>query len=339
MVTPRKVPFASDESMVTPRKEPFASGESVVTSRSRPFAVGDGLVTPRRGLFAAGNNPPVARERRRPAAGGAESGRGMMKHRQIIVFLYRGSPHSFNPFILLLPRLLLMTDPTPFFAADYFATKDVTLPRLQKFALEVIQRLTLDNPGNVFDALIKDLTAYYTALFGVLTLGDAGISLRRTGAQQMWGAIGDLQQQLEADEDLIHYKSKKDPAIGLAFFPNGRQEYGHATLLTADKLFERAANAATIHGKALGAEFDPARYTAFYQAFKAGRDGTGAGDEQSARAHAEAQHHRQDLTGGLSDAVKLVAAQFLRDEARCHTYFRVGLLQAPAPAAAKAVAP
>jgi hypothetical protein len=224
-----------------------------------------------------------------------------------------------------------MVNPTPFFAPDYFATKDVTLPRLQKFALSVIQRLTLDSPGQVFDDLIKDLTAYYEALFGSLTAADAGISQRRTSAQQMWGAIADLQHQLEEDEDLIDYKSKKTPAIRLAFFPTNRTEYVNASLLTADKLFERAQNAATAHAKALGTDFDPSLYATFYTAFKAGRDGTGAGDEQSAKARAEAQHHRDDLTSRLSDAVKLVAAQFLRDEARAAAYFRVGLLQAPKP--------
>ena len=59
------------------------------------------------------------------------------------------------------------------------------------------------------------------------------------------------------------------------------------------------------------------------------RLGTGADDEQSTKARAEAQHHHADLTGRLTDATKLLAAQFLRNEARCAAYFRVGLLQAP----------
>lgn len=229
-----------------------------------------------------------------------------------------------------------MLNPTPFFAPDFFGTKDVTLPRLQKFALSVVQRLALDNPADVFKALVQDLTTYYEALFGSVTAADAGISQRRTSAQQMWGALADLQHQLEDDEALIDYKSKKTPAIRLAFFPNGRTEYSQATLLTADLLFQRAQIAAVAHAKTLGADFDPAPYAAFYTAFKAARDGTGAGDEQSAKARAEAQHHRDDLTHRLTDAVKLVAAQFPRDEARCKTYFQVGLLQAPAPAAVPA---
>ena len=230
-----------------------------------------------------------------------------------------------------------MLNPMPFFAPDYFATADVTLPRLQKFSLDAIQRLTLDNPNGVFTAIIADLTGFYTALFGAVTDTDAGISQRRGSAQHMWGALADLQHQLEEDEALIDYKSKKDSSIRLAFFPNGRTEYSQATLLTADKLFERARNAANVHAKALGTDFDPAPYAAYYVTFKAARDGTGAGDEQSAKARAEAQHHRHNLTGGLSDAVKRVAAQFLRDEARCAAYFRLGLLQAPAPAAKPAV--
>lgn len=226
-----------------------------------------------------------------------------------------------------------MLNPTPFFAPDYFATADVTLPRLQKFSLDAIQRLTLDNPAGAFTALVADLTTYYTALFGSISATDAGISQRRTSAQQMWGALADLQHQLEEDEALLDYKSKKMPAIRQDFLPNGRTEYTQATLLTADLLFARVAKAATTHAKALGAEFDPALYAGFYAAFKAGRDGTGAGDEQSAKARAEAQAHRQDLTLRLTDAVKLVAAQFPRDAVRCAAYFRIGLLQAPAPKA------
>ena len=226
-----------------------------------------------------------------------------------------------------------MLNPTPFLAPDYFATRDVTLPRLQKFSVDVIKRLTDDNPGQAFDALVADLAAYHTALFGAITDVDAGLSLRRTAAQQMWGALADLQHQLAEDEALIEYKAKKTPALHQAFFPNGRSEYTNATLLTAELLLTRAANAATAHAKTLGPDFDPAPYAGFLQAFRTGRDGTGAGDQQSAQARAEAQHHRQDLTQRLTDAVKLVAAHWLRDEARAAAYFRFELLTAPAPAA------
>jgi hypothetical protein len=81
-----------------------------------------------------------------------------------------------------------MLNPAPFFSADYFATQDVTLPRLQKFSVDVIQRLTLDNPGipvGVFTALIQDLTTHHTALFGAVVAADAGLSQRRGSAQAM----------------------------------------------------------------------------------------------------------------------------------------------------------
>ena len=60
---------------------------------------------------------------------------------------------------------------------------------------------------------------------------------------------GVVQHQLEEDENLIDYKSKKTSAIRLAFFPNGRREHTRATLLTADLLFQRAQPATTIHVK------------------------------------------------------------------------------------------
>lgn len=232
-----------------------------------------------------------------------------------------------------------MTNPTPFFDHDYFETRDVTLPRLQKFSLDAIQRLGLDNPGGAFTALVADLTGFHTALFGSMVATDAGIAQRRGSAQQMWGALADLQQQLEDDEALIDYKDKKHPGLRLAFFPNGREEYGRTSLLTADLLFNRAATAAQAHAAALGADFAAAKYVAFYAAFKAGRDNTGAGDEQSAKARAEAQGQRTALTERLTDAVKLVAARFLREPARCAAFFRFELLSAGTPAEATAAAP
>jgi hypothetical protein len=222
-----------------------------------------------------------------------------------------------------------MLNPGPFFAADYFATRDVTLGRLQKFTVDVITRLTQDNPGQVFDALIQDLTTLHTDLFGAQTTADAGLSQRSTAAQLMWGALADLQAQLEADEELLRYKAKKTPAVLSDLLPHGRSEYAKANLATAELLLHRAAAAAATHAKTLGADFDASRYAGFLQAFQAAREATGQGDEQAAKARAAASTHRQDLTQRLTDAVKLVAAHCLRDEARAAAYFRVALLQAP----------
>jgi hypothetical protein len=121
---------------------------------------------------------------------------------------------------------------------------------------------------------------------------DAGLSQRRGSAQLMWGAIADLQHQLEEDEDLIEYKGKKNPALYPVFFPNGRSEYTQATLLTAELLLGRAATAASTHAATLGPDFAAAPYAAFQAALVAARTGTGAGDEQSAKARAEAATHR-----------------------------------------------
>jgi hypothetical protein len=227
---------------------------------------------------------------------------------------------------LLFPTLMLT--PTPFFAPDFFATDDVTLPRLQKFTVDVITRLTHDNPGGVFTALAADLQVAHDDLFGAVVLADQGTSQRRTAAQAMWGAIHDAQHQLAADEDLLDYKARKTPAIRTDFLPNGRREYGRATLLTAELLLSRLATAAATHAPVLGTDFDAPRYAGYLQAFLAGRDGTGQGDEQAAKSRAAAQAHRTTLTLRLTDAVKLVAAHWLRDEARAAAYFRMSLLRA-----------
>ena len=62
-----------------------------------------------------------------------------------------------------------------------------------------------------------------------MAAANAGTSQRRTSAQQMGGGGGDLQYQLEADVALINYKSKKSPAIRLAFFPSDSAEHSKAS--------------------------------------------------------------------------------------------------------------
>ncbi len=219
-----------------------------------------------------------------------------------------------------------MINPTPYFDSDFFNTRDVILRRLKKFSLAAILRLEQDNPGGTFTALFADLKAKHDALFGTMLAADAGTGKRRGYATQMWGALEGLQDLLEADEALIDYKTQKNALIRPAFFPNSRTEYSNATLETADLLFQRAVNAATAHAATLGAEFDATKYTALYTQFKAGRQGTGEGDEQTATARAEGLSAREDLTQRLTDAVKIVAGEFLRDSARCAKFFPFHLL-------------
>jgi len=139
----------------------------------------------------------------------------------------------------------------------------------------------------------------------------------------------DLPHQLEEDQDLIEYKAKKHPALYPAFFPSGRSEY--------------KAKKHLAHGRAAEPPTPPlapgaARYATFRDAFVAARAGTGASDEQSAQARAKAAGHRQALTQRLTDAVNLVAAQHLHDEA-CAACFRPELLQALVAALTAAPAP
>jgi hypothetical protein len=68
--------------------------------------------------------------------------------------LATGWPEILAGFQKLIPGPFFMLNPASYFDTDYFDTRDVTLPRLQKFSVNVIQRLTLDNPGGAFAALI-----------------------------------------------------------------------------------------------------------------------------------------------------------------------------------------
>ena len=89
-------------------------------------------------------------------------------------------------------------------------------------------------------------------------------------------------------------------------------------MLTAEKLLSRLSTAAT-HAEVLGDGSAAGRYAGYLQAFIDGRDDTGKGDKQMATARA-AVGQRPVLTRHLTDAVKLVAAHFLHDEARCRLF-------------------
>jgi hypothetical protein len=221
-----------------------------------------------------------------------------------------------------------MTNLDAVFDENYYNDKDITNKRLLKFTDVVRTRFREANMGGKLNAAEAELGDHAAQLAADLQAVDQGTGTRRGNAKMMWGAIRGLNQQLDADDELIWLKAKKNALIGTAFFPKGsRTEYGNANLLTVDLLFQRAVKAAHDHATALGDEFDPQKYDTLYQQFKDGRDGTQKGDAQVATGRADtADENRTDLELALTRATKLVASLYPHDPARAAQYFPTELL-------------
>lgn len=236
-----------------------------------------------------------------------------------------------------------MTDLFVVFDPDYFNDKNITLKRLQKFTGEVRIRLLADTINGKLVAVEAEIGDHTADLFGDMAAVDQGIGQRRGNAQLMWAALRGLNTQLDADDELIWLKAKKNPLIGTAFFPTGsRTEYGRASLLTADVLFARVQQAVLDHTTALGPDFSPAPYAALQTQFDAARGHTRNADAATGTGRADtADEHRPALTQALTRAVKTVAALLPHDPARAAKYFPTELLL-PAtgePATDEAAAP
>ncbi len=221
-----------------------------------------------------------------------------------------------------------MTNLKTVFDADYFDDVAITLKRLHKFTGEVLGRLLADSLGGKLTAVGAEITDHATALFGAMQTVDIGIGTRRGNARLMWEALRGLNAQLDADDELIWLKAKKDPRIGTAFFPTGsRAEYTRASLLTADVLFARVRKAAHEYAAVLGADFNPALYDTLATQFDAARGDTRTADAATGTGRADsADEHRPALTQALTRAVKTVAQLLPHDPARAAKYFPTELL-------------
>lgn len=151
-----------------------------------------------------------------------------------------------------------MIDLTKYFRI-LFMSPQISRERLRQFAESHIQRLTVNNPGGIYSAILAAITTAYSNFAGnlvdaaTLEASSKALTLAKTNAQK---AVHDKIRELEP---FIDYTFRANRPVYLQFYPQGLTEYDAATnavFQTIAQRFEAAMNANS-------GSFSPAELAAF----------------------------------------------------------------------------
>ena len=208
-----------------------------------------------------------------------------------------------------------------------FLSPQISRLRLKAFADKHIVRLTTNNPGGIFDGILADMIAAYTAYFqDIQDIDIVNAALKSLNASTN-NAQRALLEKIRELEPYIKYTYRNDVAVYLLFYPAGLNEYNDANQLSFESLAVRFKSTLTTHS----ADFPPAELTAFTTLmgnYSTARTNENAAEGTAGEERSEIGNTKKVLCTQLTFNLLTIALHFLGDEAKCEAYFDQAILRA-----------
>ena len=212
------------------------------------------------------------------------------------------------------------------FFSNNFNFSRITDARLQNFVRSVIEALTLNNPGGVFDADILALTNGYNLYFGNYTTKGVDV------ADDMSSNIGiDKETALFVKGVKTNYNGianvyPKGSIVYKQFFPKGLTEFSKLTRINVQTVSHRMAVKADQYQSTLGGAPFAALFagyeTSITDALKTQNQTKGS--VRTVRGSVKTS--RLPVENAITGAMYSVGKQFNPDYIKCATYFDFVLL-------------
>jgi len=138
---------------------------------------------------------------------------------------------------------------------NIFDTKEISDENLRKFTEIHIQRLTNNNTGGIYDALILALVTAYTSYFGSITDEDTKTALKEGATVAMNIDMKAFKDAASQKEGIVRGIYGVKSPVYQEFYPHGITEYTNSTLENVETLMTRIVNAATNHQADIGDDF------------------------------------------------------------------------------------
>jgi len=218
-----------------------------------------------------------------------------------------------------------MTTPDGLFG-NLFDSNRINNDRLGIFTGDTIGKLSTQNTGNRFDAVLALLNASYPAFTGNVSGLDNALNLQKGGTMTVEGVMTLFKKTMSEQEPFIAVAlgGRTTPAF-LEFYPRKISEYSKARQNKMLMLTTRVNTAATANSTALGTTL-----TATLQAFKTSwtnakaAQNTKKGTVSSKRG--DRNSTRTTLELNLCTTIHTVGMLFPGDVAECLEYFNFSLL-------------
>ena len=141
------------------------------------------------------------------------------------------------------------------FFKSHFDTTFISDENLRKFADIHLQRLTTNNPGGIYTAIITETGIVYMAYFGAI--GDEAVrtAVKEGTTVELNIAVENFKHDVSQKEGIVRGIYGVDSGTYQEFFPQGLTEYSNADLGNIHTFTEIMMDAATAHAVDVGAPF------------------------------------------------------------------------------------
>jgi hypothetical protein len=208
-----------------------------------------------------------------------------------------------------------------------FLSMQLSRERLKLFTEDHIQKLTANNPGGIFTAILTAVTNAYTAYYGDLS-NEAVLDAVKQGKTVAMNASRDaVEKYIREGEKLIAYTYRNNKPVYEEFYPQGMTEYYKADLPTFGTIADRFKSALTTHA----ADFTPvfvADYNTVYTTFTSNRTAQLLAFGNLGGEREELATTKEDLAKQLTTNLLTIALEYVGDEDKADVYFNQGILNA-----------
>ena len=222
----------------------------------------------------------------------------------------------------------------PFFGrffSNNFDSSRIIDARLQNFVRFVIEALTLNNPGGVFDADILALTTGYNTYFGNYTTKGVDVADDMSSTIGIDEATALFVKGVRKNYNAIANVYSKGSVVYKQFFPKGLTELSKLTRINVQTVSHRMAVKAAQYQSTLGgapfADLFAGYETSITDALKTQNQTKGS--VRTVRGSVKTS--RLPVENAISGAMYSVGKQFNPDYIKCATYFDFVLLFSDIP--------
>lgn len=213
-----------------------------------------------------------------------------------------------------------------YFRILFLSTK-ISNDRLKSFAEDHIQRLTANNPGGIFTAILTAITTAYNNFSGDVAGGSVNLAVQEGKTIAMDESRKNLEKNISDNEALIKYTYRDRLDVYEEFYPQGITEYTRADLATFETITTRYRTVLESHEP----DFPPTFLDDFrelHDAFLANRAAQLTAKSNVASERSDINTTRPALATQLTKNLLTIALQYTGNESKCEVYFDQTILDA-----------
>ena len=208
-----------------------------------------------------------------------------------------------------------------------FMSPKISRSRLKSFAEDHISKLTLNNPGGLFTALLTAVTNAYTAYFGDLSSESLKLAVQKAKTAGMDASRLALLAKISEIHPLILYTYRATPDVILEFYPVGTSEYYDSNIDDLETISGRLKSVLDTHS----ADFTPAVLTDFNTVqgtFITNRSAQRTAKDAVETERSDMATSKVTLAKQLSINLLTIAAKYIGDESKAALYFNQSIINA-----------